>query len=108
MNKEDKEKIMQIYERAMLNRNINENEAVEFIESLEKEILVQYLSPAQFQTLFNNNRPLTFDLEFQNILLDLLAKLKDDLRNVNKTLDQQMEESEKLKLTNYNNFFPRV
>lgn len=29
------------------------------------------------------------DHEFENILQDLLAKLKDDLRNVNKTLDLQ-------------------
>ena len=47
--------IMQCYERAMVNRSMIEREAIDFVRNIDKEILVQYLSPLEFQKLFNKN-----------------------------------------------------
>ncbi|KAH9497050.1 hypothetical protein DERF_013063 [Dermatophagoides farinae] len=118
--------IMQCYERAMVNRSMIEREAIDFVRNIDKEILVQYLSPLEFQKLFNknnNNRQSTTSTttmdfqEFQNILSDLLIKLKDDLRNVNKTLDhhhhhhhhiqhnaQNDEQNDKLSIDTYSTY----
>ncbi|OTF72811.1 hypothetical protein BLA29_006404 [Euroglyphus maynei] len=102
-NDNNNDNIMQCYERAMINRSIIERESIDFVRNIDKEILLQYLSPLELQKLFNNNnnynnntnnnRQSTIDFqEFQNILSDLLIKLKDDLHNVNKTLDHHHQQ----------------
>ena len=122
VNENNNQDIIQNYERSMIKRSIIERESIDFLRNIDKQILVQYLSPIELEKLFNNsqnqnNRSNSIDQnhnnnyqstttttiefqEFQNILLNLLEKLKDDLNNVNKTLDHYHNHQEQDQLQN--------
>nr|XP_027195445.1 myb-like protein Z [Dermatophagoides pteronyssinus] len=122
VNDNNNQDIIQNYERSMIKRSIIERESIDFLRNIDKQILVQYLSPIELEKLFNNsqnqnNRSNSIDQnhnnnyqstttttiefqEFQNILLNLLEKLKDDLNNVNKTLDHYHNHQEQDQLQN--------
>lgn len=85
--------MLQIYDQAIQNRTRIEQEAIDFIRHLDRDILHKHLSVEEFKHVCAVYTHLTFDSRFQKILIDLLDKMKLDLYEMNKTIRFQDHQS---------------
>lgn len=84
---EGKKNFLQILlEQTDDNRISAEQEAIDFLRTLDKDFLLQYMPLDEYKSLFESGYPLEFDGSIQDILSRLLLKFKRHYESINDSI----------------------